>query len=135
MKRILRSIIFSSLALYFASLLLPGLQIRGGLTTYIVAGLVLSLSEFILKPVFTIITFPLTLLTFGLFSWIINTLIFYLVSILYRPVYVSSFIFDGIYYKGFTIPRFTVSLILSYFIISVTIYVVKRVAFWLSENS
>ncbi len=128
-------LIIYSLTLYATSNLLPGLSISGGIISYIVASLVLSLCEFFLRPILTIITLPLTLITLGLFSWIINAIILFVVTIFYRNILVSSFLFPGVSYSGFTIPQFHVNLVLSYLIISVTIYFIKSFAYWLVNES
>lgn len=73
MKFILR-ILLSALAVVILSNVLPGVGIDTYITAMIVA-MVLSLLNFIVKPILVILTLPVTILTFGLFLLIINALI------------------------------------------------------------
>ena len=62
------------------SVLLPNMVHVSSFWTAIIASFVLSLLNAIVKPILTIISFPLTLLTLGLFSFVINALILQLTS-------------------------------------------------------
>jgi len=73
MKLILR-ILLSAVAVVLLSKLLSGIQVDTYLTAIMVA-IVLSLLNFIVKPILIILTLPVTILTFGLFLLIINALI------------------------------------------------------------
>ena len=64
--------------LWLAASLLSGIWITGGSSTldtvviYLLIGLVLTLVNSIVKPVAKVIAFPLYVLTFGLFSLVVN---------------------------------------------------------------
>ena len=131
MKRVLQHIITNTAALYTASLLVSGLHIIGGIEGFLLGGFFLTVGDYIIKPILHIITLPLKLLTFGLFSFLINSISLFIISIIYKKINISSFYFQGISYKGFSIPGFNVSILLSYFIISGTIYLSKKIIFWL----
>lgn len=73
MKLIVR-ILLSALAVVILSKLLNGIYVDSYITAIIVA-IVLSLLNFIVKPVLVILTLPVTILTFGLFLLIINAVI------------------------------------------------------------
>lgn len=64
-----------ALANYF-----PGIKLTGGFTSAIIAAMVFSFFNGIIKPIISFLAFPITLLTFGLFSFVINVFIVYLVS-------------------------------------------------------
>lgn len=87
MKRFLLHLIAAFLALYLATLLIPGVYVKGGseqfLKTLSLAGIVLAVINYFLKPIINLITFPLKILTFGLFGLIINIIIVWLVDILF----------------------------------------------------
>ena len=70
MKLILR-ILLSALAVVILSKVLNGVFVDTYLTAILVA-VVLSLLNFIVKPILVILTLPVTILTFGLFLLIIN---------------------------------------------------------------
>lgn len=70
MKLILR-ILLSAVAVVVLSKILPGVGVDSYLTAIIVA-VVLSLLNFIVKPILVILTLPVTIITLGLFLLIIN---------------------------------------------------------------
>ncbi len=73
MKLILR-ILLSALAVVILAKILPGIGVDS-YTTAIIVAIVLSLLNFIVKPLLIILTLPVTVLTLGLFLLIINALI------------------------------------------------------------
>ncbi len=70
MNLILR-ILLSALAVIVLSKVLPGVGVDTYLTAVIVA-VVLSLLNFIVRPILVILTLPVTILTFGLFLLFVN---------------------------------------------------------------
>jgi putative membrane protein len=62
------------LAVVLLSNLLKGIEVDSFVTAILVA-IVLSLLNFIVKPILIILTLPVTILTFGLFLLIINAII------------------------------------------------------------
>lgn len=79
-----------ALSLWFAAYLVPGVHVRSG-ATLILAALVLGLVNAIVRPVLTIITLPLTILTLGLFYLVVNGVAFALTTVLVPGFSVDSF--------------------------------------------
>ncbi len=73
MNFLLRLVITAVVAFALSSVL-PGIHIDT-FWTAIVLSLVLAILNFLLKPLLIILTLPITLLTFGLFLFVINALI------------------------------------------------------------
>jgi putative membrane protein len=73
MKLILR-ILLSALAVVVLANILPNVSVDSYVTAIIVA-VVLSLLNFIVKPILVLLTLPVTILTFGLFLLIVNAII------------------------------------------------------------
>lgn len=84
-------ILISAVAVYVASIFVPGIRVSGGLTTYLIVAIVLGLLNAFVKPVLTILTIPITVLTLGLFLIVLNVLMVYLAAYL-----VSGFSVNGI---------------------------------------
>lgn len=76
---IILSILISSIAVYFTAWLLPGISVKGFGSAILVA-IVLGILNAIVKPVLQFLSFPITILTLGLFLLVINTLIILLAS-------------------------------------------------------
>jgi putative membrane protein len=75
---ILYTLLANSLALFLVSRILDGMQFQGGIMTFLIVALIISILNFVLKPILKILSFPLIFLTGGLFLIIINALILYL---------------------------------------------------------
>ena len=89
MKLIIR-ILLSALAVVVLANILPNVSVDSYITAIIVA-VVLSLLNFIVKPVLVILTLPVTIVTFGLFLLIINAIIILLADNL-----IDGFNVDGL---------------------------------------
>ncbi|TSC86155.1 MAG: putative membrane protein [Parcubacteria group bacterium Gr01-1014_8] len=57
--------------------IVPGITIAGGWTTVLLVALVWSVIVTVIRPVLQILTFPITLITFGLFAFVLNAFLFY----------------------------------------------------------
>ena len=88
MKLILR-ILLSALAVVILSYLLPGVGVDSFVTAIVVA-VVLSLLNFLVKPILVILTLPITILTLGLFLLVINAIIILLAANFIDGFHVSS---------------------------------------------
>lgn len=70
-----------ALALFLAAALLPGIEVEGtAWVAYAVMAFVLALMNALVRPVLKVLTCPLILLTLGLFTLVINALVFMLAS-------------------------------------------------------
>ena len=78
MKLIIR-LLLNALAVVILSYVLPGVGVDSMVTAIIVA-VVLSLLNFLVKPILVILTLPITILTLGLFLLVINAIIFQVVN-------------------------------------------------------
>ncbi|MAU17336.1 MAG: hypothetical protein CMH46_17555 [Muricauda sp.] len=89
MKLILR-LLLNALAVVILSYALPGVGVDSMMTAIIVA-IVLSLLNFLVKPILVILTLPITIVTLGLFLLVINAIIILLTSKLIDGFHVTSF--------------------------------------------
>jgi putative membrane protein len=80
-----------SIAILLIAYLLPPLMTVDGFLAALAAAFVLGLANAVLRPVFVILTLPLTLLTFGLFLLVINGLLLWLVATVVPGVTVNGF--------------------------------------------
>ncbi len=79
-----------ALALWIASVVVPGIEIRGA-TTLALAALLLGFVNAVVRPVVILLTLPFTLLTFGLFLLVINAMMLTLVASLLEGFSISGF--------------------------------------------
>jgi len=81
----------NSLGIYIASELVGGFSFQGDFTSLILAGFLFGLLNFFLRPVLKILSFPLLVLTLGLFTIIINVFMVWLLSQLMDELVFSGF--------------------------------------------
>lgn len=91
MMRLIKSWIVTTLAILAASWLMPASFHVDSFTTAAVASLILGILNITVKPLLHILSLPITLLTLGLFSLVINGVIISLLARLMSGVEVSSF--------------------------------------------
>ena len=82
--------LINALALMAVAYLLPGIQVSSFVTA-LVAALVLGLVNAVIRPILVLLTLPATLLTLGLFIFVINGLLFWLVGSFIQGFVVSGF--------------------------------------------
>lgn len=133
MKSILRHIIFYSISLYIVSQLFSGLKITGGIQTIFISGALFTGLSMVLGPILKIITLPLTIVTLGLFSFVINAIILYILTIIISDVHVSAFIIEKVRYDHFVIPTIHVNIILAFVFLSAIISALVGLLTWLTE--
>ncbi len=80
------------LALYLAHLWVAGFAVNGGWVGYIIAGVVLGLLNLIVKPILKTITFPLIIISLGLFLIVINAIVLWLATQFSGYVVVSDLV-------------------------------------------
>lgn len=88
--QILINLILSGVAVFVSAYVLPGVKVDGFATALVVAILLAVVNVFI-KPFVSFLAFPITILTLGLFSLVINALMVLLVAAI-----VPGFKVDGI---------------------------------------
>ncbi len=90
MRGIFVRMLITMLGLLVASTIIPGVEIddSGG---YIVAALLLALVNAIVRPIAILLTLPITILTLGLFLFVLNAAMFGLVAAMLDSFQVSGF--------------------------------------------
>ena len=86
---VLRTLI-TMLGLYLASALLSGVQIVGT-GTFILAAILLGVANAVVRPIAFVLTLPLTIVTLGLFLFVLNAAMFGLVAALLDNFSVAGF--------------------------------------------
>ncbi|MBU1215310.1 MAG: phage holin family protein [Gammaproteobacteria bacterium] len=80
----------NSLALIAVASFVPGIHVDG-FTAAFVAALVLGLVNTLIRPIFLVLTLPVTVITLGLFILVINGLMFWFAGSILRGFVVDSF--------------------------------------------
>jgi len=92
MARLLLLWILNALALLTVANFVPGIRIDG-FGAALVAALFLGLVNTLIRPVLVVLTLPVSLLTLGLFIFVINGLLFWFIGSILK-----GFVVDGFWY-------------------------------------
>lgn len=90
--RVLINWVLDAVAILIAAYMLPGIHINDVLTAFLLA-VVLGVINAIIRPVLFILTLPITILTLGLFTLVLNALLILLASVI-----VPGFTVDGFWW-------------------------------------
>lgn len=138
MKNIMRSIIFNIFSLFILSIAFSGVRINGGIISLLISGLILSILMMIIKPILSIVTFPLSIITFGLYSLvsnIVNTMIiFYLLTMLTKQFTIVPFMLEQIRINALVTPRTQLNEVFAFAVVSSVYLIMKGVFSWLTQE-
>ncbi|HYL25788.1 MAG TPA: phage holin family protein [Burkholderiales bacterium] len=88
--RLLLVWLINTVALILVAYLLPGVSVAT-FTSALVAALVLGLVNTVIRPILILLTLPVTILTLGLFIFVINGLLFWFVGSFIQGFLVAGF--------------------------------------------
>jgi putative membrane protein len=71
--------------------LVPGITVTGGWVTIFLIALVWSVITMVIRPVLQILTFPVTIITLGLFSFVLNAFLFWAMTLVVPGFIVGGF--------------------------------------------
>lgn len=134
MKSLLRNTFINSLSLFILAQVVPGLTVNGGLFTFIAGGFALSLLFLIVKPILNLISLPFNLVTLGLFSFLINAIIFYLLTVFVTSISITSFTFPGFSFLGFIAPKIFFNTFFAFIIIALLQSLIVTFLSWLIKK-
>ena len=89
--RLLLNWVLSALAVWIVSQVVPGIHVNSAMTA-LIAALVIGLVNATIGFLIKVLTFPLTLITLGLFWFVINALMLELASAFVRGFQVRGFV-------------------------------------------
>lgn len=82
--------LINALSVLLVAYVVPGIRVESFYTALLVA-LVLGILNAVVRPILIILTLPITLITLGLFTLVINAVLFWLVSTWVKGFYVDTF--------------------------------------------
>ena len=90
MIKLLAKWLLSAAALLFVAYVYTGVEVRT-FTAALIAAFVIGLFNSVVRPILVVLTFPVTVVTLGLFLFIINALMFW----------AAAAVMDGFHVRGF----------------------------------
>ena len=80
--RLIAKFLVIAAAVWVAAAYVPGVTVREGVSSYLVIAAIFAVVNVLVKPVLKLLSFPLLLLTLGLFLVVINAALFGLTALL-----------------------------------------------------
>lgn len=133
MKKYLRLFLINFLAIWLVADLLEGISYSDGYKTLAASALILTLINFIIKPLIKLLLLPVNLITLGSFRWLVNVLSLYLMTSLVPKLEVQSFEFVGFTQNGFVVPTANLSVFWVLVIASFVISLMTTLLLWLAK--
>lgn len=127
MGKFIRQSLLNSFTLYLVGLIYPGIFVPQAIFDLILAGLIFTLVNRLVKPVIKLFLLPLNLVTLGLFSWIVNVIVLFIMTKLVSNLTVTDFTLAAANYSGFATPALSINLFISYILASVLISLIYAI--------
>jgi len=90
MTRILTRILGNIAGVYVAAWFVPGFVINGNNKAYLTAGVILGILNLTIKPILKAFTFPLIIITLGLFTIVINSVILWVAAYIFPSILIAD---------------------------------------------
>lgn len=88
--KMLAQIALNGLGVFLAAYLIPGIDYSGGVLYLLLTGLVIGVLNLFVKPLVTLLSLPLIVLTLGLFYLLINGAMLYAASALLSGLHIDG---------------------------------------------
>lgn len=131
MKGSIRSFVFNLFALQLAVELIPGVSYQGGFSTLALAAITLAIFNLLVKPVINLLLLPINLLTLGMFRWVVNVIILYLLTTVISNFSLRGFLFPGFSYQNFSFAPVFISSFWNTVLTSFFLSFVLSLLYWL----
>ena len=90
MRLVVRFLVIAA-AVWIVAAVVPGVVVREGVESYLLIALIFAVVNLLVKPLLKLLSFPLLLLTLGLFLIVINAAMFGLTALLTDRLSVDGF--------------------------------------------
>lgn len=126
MKKIIRMLLFSAIALYLTSLWNHGFEVKISTWPFISSVIAIAVLYYIIKPISKIVLLPFNLLTFGLVSVLVYSFLFYLIAVQSSVISINSWTFQGVSLYFINIPKTQISSLFNIVLSSLSISYIIR---------
>lgn len=97
MVKILLRVVINAVAFFAASLIVGGMSLEGGPLEVLLLAAIFGLINATIKPIVKLFSLPLIVLTLGLFTFIINTLLLLFLAWISNLLDIGGLSFDGFF--------------------------------------
>jgi putative membrane protein len=109
--RLIAKLLVTAVAIWVIAALVPGVHVQRGATSYLLIAVIFAAVNVVVRPVLKLLSFPLLLLTFGLFLIVINAAMLGLTALLtdrmaidgVGPAFIASLLISAVTWTGDTV--------------------------------
>ena len=134
MKAVIRHFVIDTYSLWLTSQVAAGMHFDGGIKTLLLAGVGVTLVSVVTKPVINILFLPLNLMTFGLFRWVADAIVLYLVTLVVKNFKIVGFFYEGLASKWLDIPALNFQGIWAFIAFSFILSALTSFIYWLIKS-
>lgn len=116
MKKVIRMIVFSSIAFFATVFWNKGLNFDFSIQNSIIAVSVVTLMFYIIKPITKLILLPINFFTFGIVAFVVNMILFVFLSRYFHVFTITSWTLQGItigYWINVALVALSISIIIN----------------------
>ncbi|MDP1743568.1 MAG: phage holin family protein [Candidatus Amesbacteria bacterium] len=130
-----RTVSINLLGIYLASQILNGVIVYvGGVSTLLMAALVIAVVNLFVRPVINLLLLPINLITLGMFRWVSNLVTLFMATRLIPNLQIRSFDFAGSNLYGIIIPPIHFSAFMAFVVATITITITFHFLYWLFQD-
>ena len=118
MKSALRQVLVNFSCFWLISLLISAIDYSQKIEVLLFASITLSIVNFLIKPILSLLFLPINLITLGTFRWVVNALVLFFVTLLVPGFHLVAFVFPGANFAGFVVPTIRVNTFLAIILVS-----------------
>jgi putative membrane protein len=134
-KSLLRFFFINFASVYISlHLALPAVAFYGDLSSLLLLAVFLAIGNSIVKPLVNLFLLPFHLVTLGLFRWMANLIVVYLITFLVPTLKIHEFTSTKIDLGLIIIPSVHYSLFMSFILFTITITITFHLLYWLLQD-
>lgn len=96
MVKLLLRVVINAVAIWVATYIVPGLTVTGNVWSWLVVAIIFGLVNALIRPIVKLLTLPISVVTLGLFSLVINALMLMLTGWLTKSLVIEGALFGFI---------------------------------------
>ena len=127
MKHYLKKLIVAAIAFYIAYSAIPTMTLGNDPKNIAIVIGGIFLTTILIHPIFSIVLLPINILTFGLFSLILNSLLFFAFTKFLPGFAIAAYNFPGYQFQGFIIAPAYLNALETLIAVALIITVVQKV--------
>lgn len=121
MKKVIRMLVFSAVAVYLTSIWNGGFVVSQDLGVYVKASLLVALMFYLVRPLSKLVLLPLNILTLGVVSTVVYCFLFFFLTRYFGLIAIKDWTFGGLDFLGFAVGEIEFSQTANVFVSAISV--------------